>query len=113
MTPPKYDNNEYALLAQLSTHSQFLLDDCSDADAARDRLVDMQYAAANLTTYAFYLPDNEEFFQISAVINNDVTQFSAKYADGEAPSVKYCELKTKILLEKIDSAMTAMGKLDG
>ena len=111
--PPKYDANEYMILAQLETHSRFMKTECSDPIKVRARLDDMMFNVELLSTYAFFLPRNSETFEISKILVEDIQEMSERYDDGDAPSTTYCKLKSRTFIEKARRVLTSIGKLSG
>lgn len=111
MTPPPFDTTEYALLVELETHARFLETECANSNYAEMRLNDMLFIAEQLNTYTYYLPDNEELYEATLVVVEDVEQMSEKYTATETPSVGYCQMKTKIILANVHTILETLGKL--
>lgn len=111
MTPPKYDNNEYALLVELETHSRFLNNECDNANQTERRLNQMHFVSQQLVTYTQYLPVNDEFHKISQILAEDVEEMAARYSKSQQPSPGYCRIKSTIIAANADKALETLGKL--
>lgn len=111
LLPPDYDSGEYMIFSRLETSARFLANECDDTAAVRARLASMHYDAELLQTYTFFLPRNSDTFEISKILSEDVREMDSRYADGEAPSVTYCKLKSKQFVTKARRALEAVGKL--
>lgn len=111
LMPPDYDSGEYMVFARLETHARFLANECDDSDAVRARLAKMHFDAELLQTYTFFLPRNSDVFEISKIMAEDVREMDSRYADGEAPNITYCKLKSKQFVTKARRALEAVGKL--
>ena len=110
LIPPKYDNNEYYILARLETHSRFLKDECLSPNKVKNRLATMIFDAKLLNSYAFFLPRNSEVFEISKILEQDVTEMIARYKQ-QPPSSTYCKLKAAIFTKKARRALQSIGNL--
>jgi len=109
LLPPEYDNNEYELLARLETTVLMINENCEDTAFVVERIPGLEYDARVLHTYTFYIPQNTDVYGIAEILKDDVLQFKAQYDKGEGNKV-YCDLKTKLFLQKVRAAMEAVAQ---
>ena len=109
LIPQQYDNNEYELLARLETNVAIINEKCDDEAFVESRLFDLEYDAKLLHTYTFYTPSNVDVYNIVDILKQDVLEFKHQYEKDEATPT-YCTLKTKLFLQKVRSALEAVGQ---
>ena len=109
LLPQRYDNNEYELLARLETNVAMINERCDDEAFVESRLSDLEYDARLLHTYTFYTPSNVDVYNIVDILRQDVLEFKHQYEKDEATST-YCNFKTKLFLQKVRSALEAVGQ---
>lgn len=111
-TPPRFDNNEYLVFAQLETHARFLVEECSDNTLAKKRIQLLLFESETLQTYSYYLPHSSELYVSSKIINKQIVEFKNRYNNEVPPSVVYCKIKTKTLIKELRRILTTAGQLE-
>lgn len=107
--PAQYDNNEYELLARLETSITLINENCNDPEYVKGEIDRLEYDARLLETYTFHIPRNTETFEIAKILREDVAEMKEQYDSGRA-SVTYCDIKTKLIKEKLDTALDVVAE---
>lgn len=110
--PSRYDNNEYELIARLDTTVSFIQENCDDETYVKEKLDTLHYDARLLETYSFYIPMNTTTFEMAKIFKDDVEEMKAQYDKGAA-SPQYCNIKTGLMKDKIETALGVVGAKPG
>lgn len=109
MLAPKYDNNEYEFLVRMETNARLLVDECSTPELAEARLERMRHLSEVFFTYTFYIPHNDDTFEIAKILKTNIIELHSKYEDEGSPSRAYCGIKSKVMIETTQRALEAVG----
>jgi len=109
MIAPKYDNNEYELLVRLEVDSRLLVADCEDPELVRARLRSMVDTSEMFFTYTFYIPHNDDTYNLAQIVRKNISELDARYKKESPPSRTYCGIKARVLIENTQRALEAVG----
>lgn len=111
LTPPKFDNNEYYIVARIDAISKLMHDECDNRQRVEQYIEQLKLESQTLSTYTFYLPHHTDLFEISKILVEDVDELSAKYQQNKEPSLEYCKLKTQSISLKVRRTLQTIGNL--
>ena len=109
LVAPKYDNNEYLLLTEIETNSRMLVSECANPGKVILRLDKLVNTVETFFTYTFYIPNNDDTYEIAKVLRQNVYEIQNRYQQNPPPSKAYCGIKAKILVQTSQRALEAVG----
>ena len=109
LLPAKYDNNEYELLARLEAITSMINEECDNIEFVKSHIPMLEVNVRTLHSYTFYIPRNDDVYEIVDILKGDVLEFKSQY-ENDKGNKTYCTLKTKIFLKKIRDTMEVVAK---
>ena len=110
MFPQKFDNHEYAALANFVVDVEYTKETCKgDGTDTKHMLRMLDLDVRKLEVYTRYIPKNSEIHNVVKILRDDISEFKKRY-DTKGHSKAYCETKADLIHKKALRILEAAAK---